>query len=195
MKNIFFMLENKTIRRNRRPKTFSTMFSSSVRLNLTYIVLFVWIGLAVFAIIVKSDLYALAVYFTSGLPVIIGYLWVETSRPSMKDAAEMVKSINMRGNQTQTQTDQYQTYGQPYSGTQTVTQQSSISFVNDIDNQDEISIYADDATAELKINNEQLSTLMNTGYVDKINDKYTFKKSMIDQIKSLIDSNNQDPDI
>lgn len=189
------MLENKTIRRNRRPKTFSTMFSSSVRLNLTYIVLFVWIGLAVFAIIVKSDLYALAVYFTSGLPVIIGYLWVETSRPSMKDAAEMVKSINMRGNQTQTQTDQYQTYGQPYSGTQTVTQQSSISFVNDIDNQDEISIYADDATAELKINNEQLSTLMNTGYVDKINDKYTFKKSMIDQIKSLIDSNNQDPDI
>ncbi len=60
--------------------------SSSRRLKLTYLVLSVWIGLAIFAILLKADLYALAVYFTSGLPIILGYLWAETTRPSLKEA-------------------------------------------------------------------------------------------------------------
>ena len=115
----------------------------------------------------------------------------------MKDSAEMVKSINMRQNQYNGTS--YQTYGQPY--VQSYNDQNSqdqyqqYQHDDNNSNQIEITIYADDATAELKINQEQLSTLMNIGYVDNIEDKYTFKKSMISQIKSLIDPNNQDPDL
>jgi len=74
-------------------KLHSGMIGNSRRLTLTYAVLVVWIALAVFAIIKDADLYGLAVYFASGLPLILGYLWSETSRPSIKDASEILKNI------------------------------------------------------------------------------------------------------
>lgn len=173
---------------SKRHKTFSTFFSPSKRLSLTYIVLFVWIALAIFAIIMKADLYALAVYFTSGLPIIIGYLWAQTSRPSLSEASEILKNINPKGQPTNYPImDQYQTYGQPYNQFTNQVQTNNQSEINII------SIYADDASAELKITQEQLSTLMNIGYIDNIANKYTFKKSNIEQIKSLLDSSTQDP--
>jgi hypothetical protein len=192
----------KTENRNRPPrreKTFATLFSSSTRLTLTYIVLFVWIALAIFAIFIKADLYALAVYFTSGLPVILGYLWARTARPaSMHDAAEIVKGIGQRpGNNNQyggydqvgyNQYDQggfnqgFDQYGQQPN------QDSQIQ-ISDV-----ISIYADDASAELKINQSQLGTLTNIGYINNVGGKYTFKKNTLEQIKSLINGI-QDPTI
>ena len=57
------------------------------------------------------------------------------------------------------------------------------------------SIYSDDATIELKANQNQLKTLQNTGYVDSIAGKYTFKKNLLDQIKSLIGDNSATPKI
>jgi hypothetical protein len=193
----------------KRHKTFSTFFSPSKRLTLTYIVLFVWIALAIFAIIMKADLYALAVYFTSGLPVILGYLWAQSSRPSLSEAAELVKGINRRPGQFgQFGYDQYGGgyggYG-GYGGGQfnNFPDQSNQNnnFGNqatdiDIDSDVVINIYSDDASAELKVNQSQLSTLKNLGYVDEISGKYTFKKNTIDQIKSLIiDKSTQDPDL
>jgi hypothetical protein len=202
----------------KRRRTFSTLFSPSTRLTLTYIVLFVWIALAIFAILMKADMYALAVYFTSGLPVIIGYLWAQTSRPSsMRDAAQIVGNIRgtnpgqmgYGGEYGGGYGGGYQTYGQPYNqygGGNQFNQYGGDPYggggnvyggvdQNTQINNQIVNIYADDATAEIQVNEEQLTTLMNTGYVDTIQGKYTFKKSMITQIKSLIDNNTQDPNL
>lgn len=153
--------------------------SSSRRLKLTYLVLSVWIGLAIFAILLKADLYALAVYFTSGLPIILGYLWAETTRPSLKEASEIVK--NIKGNSYTEPTQQ------SYSPIQYNNNQIEINSV--------ISIYSDDASIELNIDNSQLETLLNIGYVNSTGNKYTFRKELLEQIKSLINDNIQDPNI
>ena len=174
----------------------SRMVGGSNRLTLTYVVFIVWITLAVFAMLVDVDLYSLAAYFASGLPIILGYLWAETSRPtpSLSEAAEMVKSIGTKSSSYTTRNDLF--------GDTTST--SSIISTNDVTSitQPELnyenydtSIYSDDATVELKVNQNQLTTLTNTGYVDMISDKYTFKKSLLDQIKSLINDNTQTPTI
>jgi len=84
-------------KQEKKQKSLAKIIGNSSRLTLTYIVLFIWVALAVFAIFVNADLYALAVYFASGLPMIIGYLWSETSRPTLTDAAEIVKGIGNRG--------------------------------------------------------------------------------------------------
>ena len=71
--------ENKS-KKQRKP--LSKMVGASSRLTLTYVVIFIWIALVVFGILIKTDLYALAAYFASVLPAILGYLWSETSRPT-----------------------------------------------------------------------------------------------------------------
>jgi len=180
-------------KQEKKQKSLAKIIGNSSRLTLTYIVLFIWVALAVFAIFVNADLYALAVYFASGLPMIIGYLWSETSRPTLTDAAEIVKGIGNRGGG-----------GVPSSGGGTagniISTVSSVvsNVIRPTSTQNtvisNISIYSDDNSVELKVNQNQLSTLKNTGYVDMIGDKYTFKKSLLDQIKSLIgDGNNTQP--
>lgn len=180
-------------KREKRPKTFSTIFSPSTRLTLTYIVLFIWIALAVFAIIIKADLYALAVYFTSGLPVILGYLWAQTTRPAnMRDAAEIVRGIGQRPGNNQYINNGYDNnYGYDnYSQSQSQYTQSTYNsqpYIQSQSNDTTISIYADDASAELKINQNQLGALTNIGYINNVDGKYLFKTSLLEQIKSLID--------
>jgi hypothetical protein len=166
-----------------RKKAFSTMFSPSTRLTLTYIVLFIWIALAVFAILVKADLYALATYFVSGLPVILGYLWAQTSRPSLKDAAEIVKNISPNNQLNQPQYNQPQ-YNQPQYDQPQSEQQEDNSIVT---------IYSNDATSELKISQSQLSTLLNVDYIELSNDKYVYDKNSLSQIKALLFDNVTDP--
>jgi len=203
----------------RESMAFSRMIGSSSRLTLTYIVLTIWVALAIFAILVGADLYALATYFASGLPLILGYLWSETSRPTIKDAAEIVRGIGMRpGNNNMGGYGGYNSYGGNYGGygssyggygggygggtydqySQTSqynqsNQSNQILTNNQIAQNSIISIYSDDASIELKINQNQLSTLMNIGYVDMISDKYTFKRSLLDQVKSLINDKSIDP--
>lgn len=178
--------------------TFLNKITSSKRLTLTYIVLVIWVALAVFGILVDTDLYALAVYFTSGLPIILGYLWAETSRPaSFKDVASIVKGINRQNipngnsnygyNSNYDYNPNYRVYG------------------NDIDNievnpenqksMEQISIFSDDSSIELKVNMNELSTLQNLGYINNDGTKYTFIKSQLNQIKSLINENLVDPTI
>jgi hypothetical protein len=81
--------------------------SPSRRLTLTYVVLCIWIALVVFAILMNADIYALAVYFTSGLPLILGYFWSETARPSpiLRQATEMVKNIGRRKSKVEPSTE------------------------------------------------------------------------------------------
>lgn len=167
-----------TIKRAR--KSMSGIIGSSKRLTLTYVVLIIWIALAIFAILINADLYALATYFASGLPIILGYLWSETARPTptLSEAAEIVKNIGGKGVVTPIY--------------------KPVNPVNPISNiignvikpqpilQQSQSIYSDDSTIEIKVDQNQLKTLLNTGYVDMIADKYLFKKSLLDQIKSLI---------
>lgn len=206
----------KTKNQNTEDMALSSMVKSSKRLTLTYIVLFIWVALAVFAILMDGDLYALAVYFASGLPLILGYLWSETSRPSIRDAAEIVKGIGMRpGNNNFGGGGGFggfggggysnfggNSYGDKHGSGQNVNVDVDLNNVNDTNDVDDInngndivSIYSDDASVEIKINQSQLSTLKNMGYVDMINDKYTFKKSLVDQIKSLISTSSQEPTI
>ena len=73
----------------------SSYVGGSTRLTLTYIVFIVWVALAVVAMLLDADLYSLAAYFASGLPIILGYMWAQTSRPTptLSEAADMVKSI------------------------------------------------------------------------------------------------------
>jgi hypothetical protein len=187
-------------------KVNTKMFGNSKRLTLTYIVLITWLGLAVFAIIKDADFYGLAVYFASGLPLILGYLWAESTKPSIKDASEILKNI---GNPRQRRNkDQSNFYGGNFYG-----QDNNGDFYNDSNNNEyennygqnqqnssyqqietgEISIYSEDASTELKINQNQFETLKNIGYVNSIGGKNIFKMSLLEQIKSLINDNGQQP--
>jgi len=183
------------------PVPLSMKMGESKRLTLTYIVLVIWIALAIFGIIVETDLYALAVYFTSGLPLILGYLWSETSRPSIKDAAQLVKNINPSNrNNNQGGYGEYNNYGgyggqnrghDNYNGYDDNTNINT----NNLDTNIEISIFSDDSSVELKTDENKLNTLMNTGYVDTNGDKYTFKKGELEQVKSLINDSEPEPNI
>lgn len=177
----------------KRKKTFSTMFSPSTRLTLIYIVFFVWVALAIFAILYKADLYALATYFASGLPLILGYLWAQTSRPSMGEAAEILKNIKGGSTQTQNQNQNPSPYQPTYQPS--YQQPSQIAQTSQVNQTGDVSIYSDDSNVELKVNQGQLATLLNIGYLNKVGDKYTFQKSHLDQVKSLLGGDIQDPNI
>lgn len=178
----------------------STMMGGSRRLTLTYVVLAVWIALAIFAIIKDADLYGLAVYFASGLPLILGYLWSETSRPSIKDAADIIKNIGSGGRRREGVRQEHSGFGMGYgdyndSGYSNYTESIPQSSSNSQSEYEDTSIYSDDASVELKVNQSQLTTLKNIGYVNSIGDKNTFNKSLLEQIKSLINDNGQQPTI
>lgn len=188
----------------------SSYIGGSTRLTLTYIVFIVWVALAVVAMLLDADLYSLAAYFASGLPIILGYMWAQTSRPtpSLSEAADMVKSIG-QSNRTGGSRRGGMFGGGNFGGgmfggggnfgggngddtnVNVVQPNTQIQDVPEGDT----SIYSDDASVELKVNSNQLTTLTNTGYVDMVGDKYTFKKSLLDQIKSLINENHQTPNI
>jgi hypothetical protein len=187
----------------KKESSIKNIVSSSKRLTLTYIVFCVWVSLAIFSIFMDADLYSLAVYFASGLPIILGYLWSETARPSIKDASELVKNINARPRQRNNPYggggyDDYEYYDNDYNrGRGRGNYNDSNVNVNNNNNQNSIDIviYSNDASSSLKINQNQLETLKNIGYVNEINDKYTFEKGELNQIKSLIDSETQIPEI
>lgn len=189
----------KTTQKSTKKSSLSSMVGGSTRLTLTYVVFVVWVALAVFAMLVDADLYSLAAYFASGLPIILGYLWAETSRPtpSLSEVADIVKSIGTKSSSSYTTHNGL--FGDTTSRTSsTITSTNNIpnNITTDVTDTNSItSIYSDDASVELKVNSTQLTTLMNTGYVDIIGDKYTFKKSLLDQIKSLINDNSQTPNI
>ena len=192
----------------------SSYVGGSTRLTLTYIVFIVWVALAVVAMILDADLYSLAAYFASGLPIILGYMWAQTSRPTptLSEAADMVKSIG-QSNRTGGSHGGRGMFGNMFGGGGGNFSGGSFGGGNggddtnvnvnvvqpNIQTQDapegDTSIYSDDASVELKVNSNQLTTLTNTGYVDMVGDKYTFKKSLLDQIKSLINENHQTPNI
>jgi len=181
-------------------KLHSGMIGNSRRLTLTYAVLVVWIALAVFAIIKDADLYGLAVYFASGLPLILGYLWSETSRPSIKDASEILKNIGRgRGGKKGQDNnffggnfygsdygDDYGSSSNEYGNNYGQSQQN-----NSYQQGGDVSIYSDDGSIELKVNQSQLTTLTNVGYVNTNGDKHTFSKGVSEQVKSLISDNGQ----
>ena len=145
-------------------KSYARLVGYSTRLTLTYVVLIVWLALAIFAILIKADLVALAAYFASGLPVILGYLWSETSRPTViPDTTTTVTPTNITPTSVKSTDQDY--------------------------------IYSDDDAVKITINKNQLNTLKNTGYINNVNNKYTFKKSSLDQIKSLINYNSNMPNI
>ena len=192
---------------SKEKKGLSIKFSSRTRLTLTYVVLFIWVALAVFGIIIKTDLYALAVYFASGLPIILGYLWAESARPSgLREAAQIVKGIGRSANQGGGYDGGYDGgygggyggygggYGGGYSGNNYGRQgqvQGEGGYgqsygANQPEELEIITIYSDDATSELKINQNQLNTLVNIGHVTNNNGKYTFKRNLLEQIRSLI---------
>jgi hypothetical protein len=191
---------------------FKKSVNSSKRLTLTYVMLFIWISLAIFAILVDADLYALAVYFASGLPIILGYLWSETARPSISDASDIVKSINDRQpGRTSRRSNSYNRYNRQdgynnydnydnynnYSnrGYGSVGNEQYMPNDNYEEDMEDTNIFSEDYTISLIVNQTQLSTLMNIGYVDTINDKYTFKKEYLEQIKELINNSMVDPNI
>lgn len=190
-------------------KPISSMIGKSKRLTLTYIILIIWIGLGVFGIIQETDLYGLAVYFASGLPLILGYMWSETSRPSLKDASQILKYISPnRRNNNMGGFNNMGGYGGYNGGGNNVgmggyrnqNQYNDIdsdvnSNVNNNAQNIQISIFSDDSSVELKPNEAQLETLINTGYVDPVGDKYTFKKEMTNQVKSLINGEEEEPEI
>lgn len=195
--------------KNENRKKLTKIIGSSKRLTLTYIVFSVWIGLAIFAIIKDADFYGLAVYFVSGLPLIIGYLWSETQRPTIKDASDIIKNIsNMtkysnrgRGghfynNQYQDQY-QYQYQDQYFENdnynNQNYNNMENNNYNNNLNNEEIISIYSSDDSVELSVSQSQLITLMNIGYVDKNKDKFVFNITLLDQVKSLIDEKLNDP--
>jgi hypothetical protein len=179
----------------------SKVIGKSKRLTLTYIVLAIWIGLAVFGVLNDADLYGLSVYFASGLPLILGYLWSETSRPSLKDASEIIKNINNNNNRNRGRRNDYNPYDNLGFNNGNVNNNDNNNDLNiniysgNKDEEEDVKIYSDDASVEIDVNQTQLSTLMNIGYVNESNDKYTFDKSLLSQIKSLLNDNIQEPEI
>lgn len=175
------------------------LIPASKRLTITYVVFAIWIAMAVFGILMKADIIALSVYFASGLPLIIGYLWSETSRPSgtIKDVSKLVESMKGQDYWIGDGNGGYQrTPGDPYYGNRGYynngNQQNGYNPNNNNNNnqqqqQTTIVIISDDNAERLEIKEDELDTLINSGYVDKTNGKYTFRRSKKDEIVSLID--------
>jgi len=196
----------KPIPDDKQKTSLSNVVGASKRLTLIYVVLSVWIALAIFGIIIETDIYALAVYFASGLPIILGYLWAETSRPT--NAAAIVRGIGMRpgnmggnyggynsyggnnmggGNMGGNMNSPGNNYDTNYGNEQNVyNDESQINIIN---------IYSNDSSVELQVNENQLTTLMNIGYIDTIDNRYTFDKNLLTQIKSLVNEKLQEPEI
>jgi hypothetical protein len=197
----------------KKSKSLAKFINNSTRLTLTYVVFVVWVALAVVAMLLDADLYSLAAYFASGLPIILGYMWAETSRPTptLSEAADMVKSIGQSNRTGGSRRGGGGMFGSMFGGgnfgggsfggeNSDNTNNVNVNVVQpNTQIQDgpegDTSIYSDDASVELKVNSNQLTTLTNTGYVDMVGDKYTFKKSLLDQIKSLINDNAQTPNL
>jgi len=197
---------------NQNKQKKNNFISENKRLTLTYIVFFVWVSLAVFGIYMKADLRDLAIYFTSGLPVILGYLWAETSRPSGApsnkelDIAAILNAMNRNNQPPYPQPNPYPNpypYPQPHpyppypmDGANVQPQNSNQHTEPTL--QDKVIIYSTDSTQQLQINQSQLSTLTTLGYIRNIQGKYTFDSKMLSQIKSLIsvgDTTENDPNI
>jgi hypothetical protein len=74
----------------------SNLFSVSKRKNMTYFMISAWLFFGVFGIMKGVDLTGLAAFFAAGAAPVLGYLWGETSRPSvigkLKEAVSNEKS-------------------------------------------------------------------------------------------------------
>lgn len=174
------------------------LIPASKRLTITYVVFAVWIGLAVFGILMNTDLISLSVYFASGMPLIIGYLWSETSRPSgsIKDVSKLVESMRGQDYWVRDRGGGFERApGEPYGGyggygggggyhggyhpgaggNQQQQQQTTVIIISD------------DNSEKLEMKENELDTLINSGYVSKTKGKYTFRKEKKEEIVSLID--------
>lgn len=167
-----------------KPKNVKNLIPASKRLTVTYVVFGVWVGLAIFGILMDTNLYALAAYFASGLPLIIGYLWSETSRPSgsIKDVSKLVQSLASSEN-ANPNFNPYPTPN-PYSPNPDYHDNTPNNNQNST-----IIIVSDDNSDRLEIHETELNTLLNSGYVNKNKGKYTFRKEQKEEIISLIDGN------
>ena len=174
---------------DKQRKPLSKIVGASSRLTLTYVVIFIWIALAVFGILIKTDLYALAAYFASGLPAILGYLWSETSRPTTNQIPIVNPNVNPVNPNPINPIKPFVRPVSPISNI--ITPISNI--ITDV--VQKYSIYSDDSAVEIKVNKNELTTLMNTGYVNSNGSIYTFQRNSLDQIKSLINDNSQEPNI
>ena len=181
---------------DKQRKPLSKIVGASSRLTLTYVVIFIWIALAVFGILIKTDLYALAAYFASGLPAILGYLWSETSRPTTNQIPIVnpnVNPVNPNVNPVNPNPiNPIKPFVRPVSPISNIITPIS-NIITDV--VQKYSIYSDDSAVEIKVNKNELTTLMNIGYVNNNGGRYTFQRSSLDQIKSLINDNSQEPNI
>jgi len=91
---------SKTSTNEKKKKTnVREVISPSKRLTLTYIVMFIWLCLGLVGIFYDVDLAALAAYFSSSIPPILGYMWSETRRPSgyIKESYSYERGTRERG--------------------------------------------------------------------------------------------------
>lgn len=168
------------------------LISPSKRLTLTYIVLFIWVALAVFGIIMETDLIALGVYFVSGMPLILGYLWGETSRPSgsIKDISKLVESMTIYNGSNDNNSNRYNPNRYYPNRYDTNNNHEPTPHNNNPNiNQTTVIIISDDNSERLEIKESELDTLINSGYVNKTKGKYTFRREKKEEIVSLIDGN------
>ncbi len=181
----------------KKPKNVKNLIPASKRLTMTYIVFVVWIALGVFGILMKTDLISLSVYFASGLPLIIGYLWSETSRPSgsIKDISKLVESMTAgKDYWVRDRSGGFERApGEPYGGYHGEGYRPGYGG-NDNNNQQQqqsttVIIISDDNSEKLEIKKDELDTLINSGYVDKTKGKYIFRREKKEEIVSLIDGN------
>jgi len=201
--------ENRNQRNGGQPKkkekNVKNIIPASKRLTITYVVFIVWIAMAVFGILMDTDLISLSVYFASGLPLIIGYLWSETSRPSgsIKDVSKLVESMTS-GNDYWVRNNgggYDRAPGEPYNGGGYHDRGYRPGYGGDNNNNNNnnqqsttVIIISDDNSDRLEIKEEELDTLINSGYVDKTKGKYTFRKEKKEEIVSLIDGDEMKDD-
>jgi hypothetical protein len=114
------------------------------------------------------------------MPLIVGYLWSETSRPSgsIKDVSKLVESMTNydSGGNSNYVYDPYNTnHNNNYQPTPTN------------NNNQIVVIISDDNSEKIEIKDDELDTLINSGYVNKTKGKYTFRKDKKEEIVSLLD--------
>jgi len=119
----------------------------------------------------------------SGMPLILGYLWGETARPSgsIKDVSKLVESMTSYNGGNSGSRNRYNPNinyePNPYNPTPKVNQTTTVIIISD------------DNSERLEIKESELDTLINSGYVNKTKGKYTFRKEKKEEIVSLIDGN------
>ena len=183
------ILYKKEINKAQPKKNIKNLIPASKRLTMTYIVFVVWIGMAIFGILIETDMIALSVYFASGLPLIIGYLWSETSRPSgsIKDVSKLVESMRGQDYWVRGSSGFEKIPGEPYDYKREYNDYHPNYGADNQQQQTTIVIISDDNSEKLEIKKSELDTLINSGYVDKTKGKYTFRKEKKEEIVSLID--------